>query len=154
MEIYISWIGVVYIFLLMCPNIIWTHHQPMGYDASGENKIFLFFERIGEVCTTCFAVISFYKPIYHMDAFFIASFLAMFLYEGYWIRYFKSSQTLQDFYTSFVGIPLAGATLPVFAFLCLGISLQNIFLIISVIILGIGHIGIHCQHLQELGKKQ
>lgn len=49
-----------------------------------------------------------------------------------------------------IGIPVAGATLPVVAFLLLGIYGRNIFLIISTIVLGIGHIGIHLNHKKEL----
>ena len=48
------------------------------------------------------------------------------------------------------GITVAGATLPVVAFLLLGIYGRNIFLIISTIVLGIGHIGIHLNHKKEL----
>lgn len=44
---------------------------------------------------------------------------------------------------------VAGATLPVFAFLLLGIYGKNVFLIMSTIILGIGHIGIHLSYRKE-----
>ena len=54
------------------------------------------------------------------------------------------------FFVPEVGIPVAGATLPVVAFLLLGIYGRNIFLIISTIVLGIGHIGIHLNHKKEL----
>lgn len=43
--------------------------------------------------------------------------------------------------------------MPVAAFLLLGIYGKVIWLIISIIILGIGHIGIHLQHLKELEKR-
>lgn len=74
----------------------------------------------------------------------------MVLYECWWIRYFRSNRTLSDFYSSFLGVPVAGATLPVIAFLLLGIYGKVIWLIVSVIILGIGHIGIHLQHRREI----
>ena len=74
----------------------------------------------------------------------------MILYEIYWIRYFKSEKTMQDMYSSILGIPVAGATLPVIAFFLLGIYGKNIPLIVSVIILGIGHIGIHLEHKKEI----
>lgn len=47
-------------------------------------------------------------------------------------------------------IPVAGATLPVIAFFLLGIYGTNPFIIISTIILGIGHIGIHLGHKKEV----
>jgi len=53
-------------------------------------------------------------------------------------------------YSSILGIPVAGATLPVLAFLLLGVYGKNIFLIFSSIILGIGHIGIHLNHRKEV----
>lgn len=118
-------------------------------DASREDKRLLLLERVGQVCTTCFAVISFESIVYQWNIFLIISIVAMLLYEGFWRRYFLSEKTLSDFYSLFLGIPLAGATLPIIAFLCLGISFQNIYLIISVIVLGIGHIGIHYQHVCE-----
>jgi len=72
------------------------------------------------------------------------------MYECWWIRYFKSEKQLKDFYSSFLGIPVAAATLPVVAFFFLGLYGKVIWLLISVVILGIGHIGIHLQHLREI----
>ncbi|MBR2304708.1 MAG: hypothetical protein IJ871_06175, partial [Ruminococcus sp.] len=57
---------------------------------------------------------------------------------------------MSDMYSSILCFPVAGATLPVLAFLLLGIYGRNILLVISVIILGIGHIGIHLQHKNEI----
>ena len=80
----------------------------------------------------------------------LIAFILMILYEIYWIRYFKSNRTMKDMYSSLLGIPVAGATLPIFAFLLLGIYGKNVFLIIATIILGIGHIGIHLNHRKEV----
>lgn len=57
---------------------------------------------------------------------------------------------MADFYSSFCGVPVAGATLPVAAFFLLGIYGRVIWLVISLVILGIGHIGIHLQHRREI----
>ena len=54
---------------------------------------------------------------------------------------------MKDFYSSILGIPVAGATLPVLAFLLLAVY---IIFGIAVIILGIGHIGIHMMHRKEI----
>lgn len=54
-------------------------------------------------------------------------------------------------YCSLSGVPVAGATLPVFAFFLLGIYGRNILLVIATVILGIGHIGIHLNHKKEIG---
>lgn len=82
----------------------------------------------------------------------LVSAIFMLMYEIYWIRYFRSQKSLEDFYSSLLGIPVAGATLPIIAFLLLGIYGKNIWMIVWVIILGIGHIGIHLQHKKQLNK--
>ena len=71
------------------------------------------------------------------------------MYELWWIRYFRSERRSEDFYSSFLGVPLAGATLLVIAFFLLGIYGKVIWMLISSLILGIGHIGIHIQHRNE-----
>lgn len=76
----------------------------------------------------------------------------MLLYELWWFRYFRSQRKLSDFYSSFLFIPLAGATLPVLAFFLLGIYGRVFWMLIAAVLLGIGHIGIHLQHKRELSK--
>ncbi|MDO4960215.1 MAG: hypothetical protein Q4E68_13300, partial [Prevotellaceae bacterium] len=62
---------------------------------------------------------------------------------------------MKDFYSSFLGVPVAGATLPVLAFFVLGLYGSNSLLMLAVTILGIGHIGIHIRHRNEVvGKKK
>lgn len=147
-----SYIGLIWLLMLTVPNLIWTKFQPKDYDNTHENKILSGLERIGQVSVTCTALaFSDYniKPYSPWSLWLIASFALMVAYELWWIRYFKSPKTLRDFYSAFLGVPVAGATLPVAAFLLLGIYGKVIWLILSVIILGIGHIGIHWQHLNE-----
>lgn len=38
-----------------------------------------------------------------------ATFALMVMYEIWWVRYFRSERRLADFYSSFLGIPVAGA---------------------------------------------
>ncbi|MEG0368139.1 MAG: hypothetical protein RR585_14950 [Coprobacillus sp.] len=148
-SIYVSLIGIVYMVLLFVPNMIWIKHQPIGYDPSNENKILLIFERIGEVLVTAFSVVVFLKPVYHINICLIASMLLMILYECSWIRYLKSKKELIDFYRPLLRIPVPGAILPVISFFLLGIYQMNVPLMISSIVLGIGHIGIHLQHFHQ-----
>ena len=150
-----SYVGLVYLVMLMLPNILWTKNQPKDYDkyARNENKILLVLERIGEVLVSCAALIFSdfnIKPWSPWSWWLIVSFLLMVLYEVFWVRYFRSEQTMKDFYSSLLGIPVAGATLPVLAFLLLAIYGRNIILGIAVVILGIGHIGIHLIHKSEI----
>lgn len=151
-----SYIGLIFMLMLIIPNIIWTKHQPQGYDASNENKILLCFERTGEILITIAAVIFSdfnWKTWSNWSWWLIAAAVLMVLYDFWWIRYFRSSHTLSDFYSSLFGIPLAGATLPVAAFLLLGIYGKVIWIIIAAVILGIGHIGIHIQHKAKIPVK-
>ena len=51
----------------------------------------------------------------------LCAFVLMILYECDWARYFRSERTLKDFYSSYAGFPVAGASLPVIAAAILGI---------------------------------
>ena len=149
-----SYIGLIYLLMLFLPNIVWTKYKPDHYEeyAKKENKILLIFERVGQilVCVNALIFSNFNIRNTPWVIWLIISFLLMILYELYWVKYFKSKHTMQDFYSNFLIFPLAGATLPVSAFLLLAIYGSNIFLFISVIILGIGHIGIHIMHRNEI----
>ena len=150
-----SYISLAFLLMLMIPNIIWSKNQPEDYDkyVRNENKVLLLFERAGEMLVTCLLLIFSDFNISKISSWTIIlliAFILMILYEVYWIRYFKSNKTMKDMYSSLLGIPVAGATLPVIAFLLLSIYGKSLFLLISVIILGIGHIGIHLNHKKEL----
>ncbi len=152
-----SYIGLIFLLMLMIPNIIWSKNKPKDYDkyAENENKILLIFERVGEISVSCISLIFSDFNINNLSVrslFLIIAFLMMMLYEVYWIRYFKSEKTMKDMYSSIIGVPVAGATLPVLAFLLLGIYGKNLPLIISTVVLGIGHIGIHINHKKEADK--
>lgn len=150
-----SYVGLIYLVMLMLPNIIWTKNQPQDYEkyVGNENKILLTLERIGEVLVSC-AVLAFsdfnIRPWSNWSWWLVISFELMVLYEIYWIRYFRSEKTMRDFYSSLLGIPVAGATLPVAAFLLLAVYGKNVILGIAVLILGTGHIGIHLMHRNEI----
>lgn len=151
-----SYVGLIFLVMLMLPNIIWTKNQPKDYDkyVANENKVLRAFERIGEVLVSCVSLVFSdfnIKPWSSWTWWLIAAFLLMALYEIYWIRYFKSEKTMKDFYSSILGIPVAGATLPVLAFLLLAVYGKSIVLGASVLIFGIGHIGIHLMHKREIG---
>ncbi len=150
-----SYVGLVFLIMLMIPNIIWSKNKPKDYGkyVKNENKILLLLERTGEVLVTGISLIFSdfnINSISNWTAVLLAAFLMMILYEIYWIKYFRSDKTMKDFYSSLIGVPVAGATLPVISFLLLGIYGRNIFLIIATGILGIGHIGIHLNHKKEL----
>lgn len=154
MEFGFSYVGFIFLVMLMVPNLIWSRNKPAGYEdcVSNENKILLGFERVGEITVSCLVLIFTDFNIGEISGrtwILAAAVLLMILYEAFWIRYFRSKKTMADFYSSLLGIPVAGATLPVFAFGLLAIYGRNTLLLIAVMVLGIGHIGIHLGHRRE-----
>ena len=154
MEFGFSYVGLIYLIMLMVPNIIWSRNLPEGYaeHAGNEDRRLLIMERIGEVSVSCIALIFSDFNIRTDSPWCVwlpVSFAFMVMYELYWIRYFRSSRTMADMYSSFMGIPVAGATLPVAAFFLLGVYGRNIPMMLSTVILGVGHIGIHLAHAKE-----
>ena len=112
MNLGFSYIGLIFLLMLMIPNIIWSKNKPKDYEKyeKNENKILLALERIGEVGNTCLALMftdfNINNISYWSTILFIAL-LLMILYEIYWIRYFKSNKTMKDMYSSILGIPVA-----------------------------------------------
>lgn len=149
-----SYVGLIYLIMLFVPNIYFGTHLPEDFKdlLKKENKVLLVFERVGQVLVTVSALI--FKD-FNINGFsvwsiwLIVSFLLMVLYEICWIRYFKNP-TLKTFYGRFLFIPIPLASLPVLAFLLLGIYGKVIWLIIASVFLGIGHIGIHLQHAKTV----
>jgi len=151
-----SYTGLIFLLMLIIPNLIWVRHQPKGYNYQTENKILLIFERVGQVLVTCTALIFSdfnLRPWSIWTLWLLAAVIPMLMYECWWLRYFKSQKRLKDFYSSFCGIPVAGATLPVMAFFLLGIYGKVVWLLISTAVLGIGHIGIHLQHRRKIDNR-
>ena len=147
-----SYVGLIFMLMLLIPNLLWMKKQPQGYSAEKENRFLALLERVGEALTTCCALIfSDFNLRQWSDWswWFVAASALMVMYEIWWIRYFKSERRLTDFYSSFLGIPVAGATLPVLAFFLLGVYGKVVWMLMASIILGIGHIGIHLQHRRE-----
>ena len=124
MHLGFSYVGLIFLVMLFVPNLLWTKNKPNDYDkyAANENKVLALLERIGEIAVTCLVLIfsdfNLRQPSVWMIWLLLACVL-MVLYEVYWIRYFCSSKTMRDFYNSLLGIPVAGASLPVMGFLCL-----------------------------------
>lgn len=148
-----SYIGALYLVMLFVPNLFWARRQPEGYTASGENRALLWCERAGEVSATCTALMfsdTNLQPLSGWSIWLVLSFLLMIIYEWWWVRYFRSQRTLHDFYSSLMGVPVAGATLPVLALLLLGVYGRVIWVILSSLLLGVGHIGVHLQHRRQL----
>ena len=150
-----NYVGLLFWLAIQIPNIMWARHKPFGYDPIGENRVFLVLERMGQViCTASILILTNTIPTGWNAwlSWFICAVALMLVYEAYWVRYFRGDRSLDTFYRRFLGVPLPGATLPVVAFLFLGIYGRLLPLIIGTIILGIGHIGIHQQHFAKLNR--
>ena len=154
-----SYVGFIYLVMLMLPNLLWTKNRPENYEdyVGNENRILLMLERIGEVLVSC-SVLVFsdfnIRPWSARSWWLALSFAFMVLYELFWIRYFRGEKTMKDFYSNLCGIPVAGASLPVAAFFALSVYGRNAVLAVSVLILGVGHIGIHRMHQRETEGKE
>ena len=85
----LSYVGAVFLLCLLAPNLLWGRRRPRNYDPSGENRLLL-----------------------------VAAAGLMALYELWWLRYFRSRRTMADFTARLLGVPVAGASLPVAAFSC------------------------------------
>lgn len=148
-----SFVALIFLIMLFVPNIIWAKNKPMDYEkySNNENRTLSLIEKIGQVSVVLFSLIfaDNIKPTPWLFILILA-FVLMILYELYWIKYFRGPKRMADMYSSFLGIPVAGATLPVLAFLLLGIYKMNLFLIISSLILAVSHIGIHLDYEMQL----
>ncbi|MGI6665108.1 MAG: hypothetical protein ACOX3W_06835 [Christensenellaceae bacterium] len=153
MQFGFSYIGLLYLCMLFVPNILWARKLPIGYDASHENRCLRLLERIGQIGAS--AVVLLFRdfnvllPLNVWSMWFFLSLTFMLFYEICWIRYFCSAKTNHDFYKSFFSIPAPLATLPVAAFFCLALYGKNVLLLFFTILLGIGHIGIHVEHIKR-----
>ena len=105
-----SYVGLIYLVMLMAPNLMWTKNKPRDYDryVANESKVLLAFERTGEVLVSTVALIFAdfnLRPRTVWSVWLVVSFILMILYEVFWIRYFRSEKTMADFYSGLAGIP-------------------------------------------------
>jgi hypothetical protein len=58
-----SYIGLLWLLLLWIPNSMWAKRKTEGYDSSGESKVVLITERVGQVlCTAAILLFPGYNP--------------------------------------------------------------------------------------------
>lgn len=155
MQIRFSWLGLIFLLALIGPNLIWTRHKPENYDdyVKSENSVLRSLERTGETMVSCTALLATapYPPLRSAGSLWLlASVVLLVLYELYWLRYFRGEHTMENFYSAFLGIPVAGATLSVAAFALFAVYGRNFLLGFSLVILAIGHIGVHLQHAKAV----
>lgn len=150
-----SYIGLVFLLLLILPNILFAKRMPREYTSANESRFLRCLERLGEALTSaCLLLFSDFNPKSFSPwiVWLFAAALSMLLYEIWWIRYFRSTRSLADFYKHFLGIPVPGAVFPAIAFFLLSIYGRVIWLLLADVFFAIGHIGIHLQHSKEVQK--
>ena len=86
-----SYIGLIFLLMLMLPNIIWSKNKPKGYDkyVKNENKVLLLLEWLGEMLVTCLSLIFSdfnINKISNWSSILLIAFIIMILYEIYWIQ--------------------------------------------------------------------
>ncbi len=148
-----SVVGALFLVGLFVPNALWTRAQPAGYDPSGENRVLRVFERLGQVLTTAAALVFADTNLRAWSAWswwLVTAVVLMVAYEACWVRYFRSPRTMADFYRGLGPVPVPLASLPVAAFVFLGVHGRLWPLIVAVVLLGIGHVGIHLAHHRNL----
>ena len=148
-----SWLGLVFLVGLFAPNIAWGRSVPEGYKelSARESRVLLGFERVGQVLTTCCGLVFVRATATTASTVLLALATAcMVLYEAAWTRYFARGRTIELMHRPLLGVPLPLATLPVAAFVLLGLGVASPALVVSAVILGIGHIGIHAGHVREM----
>jgi hypothetical protein len=151
-----SYIGLLFLCCLFIPNIFYGFHQPTDNIKIEENKILLAFERTGQVLCTVLLLIFDDLNIHKLDLWAVwlgAAFLLMVFYLLCWGRYFLGDHLSKDFLKPFLGVPLPLAVLPVAAVLLLSVYGKVLWLGVSAVILGIGHIGITAQHWAAVKNK-
>lgn len=152
-----SYFGLIFVALLLIPNIIFgfTITDELRDALENKNMFLTITERVGEALI-CIVLLLFpannpravIKPQICMFfsrrfEWFVLVVLFMAIYEIFWIRFFRSKKTVKDLYHSTCGVPFAGAILPCFAVFCLGVYAGNLVTIAAAVIFTIGHLGIH-----------
>jgi len=153
-----SWVGLAFLLALFIPNLVWAlRARPAGYDPSGEHWLLRLLERVGQVLVTASALLlaeTNLRPWTPWSWWLIAAIVLMLAYEAAWLRYFASARTVRDFYRSLLGVPVPLALLPVLAFGCLGAYGPSLPLLVATLVLGVGHVGIHLQHVRALRRAE
>jgi hypothetical protein len=149
-----SWLGTAYLAMLFVPNLLWARLRNERADTASpkENSLLIALERVGQAGTTIAALVAPESESPRTGRFtcLAASFLAMILYELSWLRYFRSDRTAASLYRSLGPVPLPLAVLPVLGFLLLAVFEVHLPLLGAVVVLGIGHVGIHWNHARRL----
>jgi len=152
----INILGFMLLCAVMLPNIAFLIWKPVDQKPV-KSSIWDILEHIGRIASMIFLCFDLGKPylstVFASKGLFIAwvisTSLITGLYIGIWMRYFLCGRTVELCYKSFF-IPMPLVILPVLDFLITGILGANLALIISSILLGIGHIMVSLSTKKQL----
>ena len=148
-----SFVGLVYLILMFAPNILWMRAAKEPPKLIKEPVALVWMERIGQVgIVVCALMFRDYDRLTLSPRLFLlfGAFLLLILYDLWWLRCFKNGLREEDLYSTFLGIPIAGAILPVAGLLLLGLYGGVIWTILASVILGAGHIPISYLNWKDL----
>ena len=86
-----SYVGLIYLVMLIVPNILWAKNKPADYEkyVRNENRVLAAFERIGEVLVSALVLVFVdfnLRPWTLWCLWLIVSFLLMILYVNICVR--------------------------------------------------------------------
>lgn len=122
-----SYVGLIFLFMLMLPNAIWVRHKPQDYEkyAKRENKTLLAFERIGQVLVSSLVLIfrdfNIGKITLH-SAFLFAAFLLMLLMRLGGFVIFAEKRRCKAFIKAYSASPSPAPFCPLPHFSCLAFT--------------------------------
>jgi hypothetical protein len=149
-----SFVGLVYLILMFAPNILWMRAvKEPPKETVKEPPVLVWMERIGQVAiVVCALFFRDYDRIMLSPRLMLlaGAFVLLILYDLWWVRCFRNGLREEDLYSSFLGIPIAGAILPVAGLLLLGLFGGVIWMILASVVLGAGHIPISYLHWKNL----
>jgi hypothetical protein len=142
--IYISsWIIPLAIFL---PNLLFFVLPPRNMPANNQNNESLLLKAAEGLGRLGVLVVPVFSPIYFSSGWDISACIAMILfllfYYAGWVRYFVGNRDYGLLFLPMLRIPVPLAISPILYFLCGAVVLHSPFLLVSSIILAIGHIPI------------
>ena len=149
--------GGIIAFAVLLPNLIVIYFPPKSKPAiildrgSGLAHVIIVFERIGQIGS--FTLPFFYRLKWSTmvdTAAIIIMVCALIIYNAGWTRYLVKGRSEVLFYKSMLGIPLPMAILPVIYFISASVLLGSYWLMMSSILLGIGHITISTQNFRSI----
>lgn len=143
-----SWIniwGFILVVLMLLPNILYAFRF-RGQENKVTNKWIILVEQIGRYASMFLMVFNMgiaefgFQSVVAFLVYGIGNLLLLVTYWIIWILYFKEQKLWKS---------MALAILPTCMFLLSGITLRHVFLVVSAVVFGIGHIYITYQNAKE-----